>query len=324
MENGDRREGRYEVIAGQEEASMKLESMFEYVTLVKEQSFTDAARKLYLSQSTLSSHIIAMEKELGFPLIDRSEKTFNITPAGATFLEYAQQAIEQYAEAKDRCVQVAGRKRPVRIHSFSPVSPYYRALDSLLDESYTFVDLDLETPLFAALTKGIVDISLSVDFTDNPALMREAVEKGIAYLPTGTSRSAICLMRSNPLASKPSLTRSDLYGRVTLINSGANFDSWKHAVLRMLGDDVGLEFRVSPVRHISNLVKIDLGDCLHICGLEAVRTWFGQRDDMVIFEQLDGKDMLHSEGFAYLKANERAETLALKLCEVAQERSVDT
>lgn len=37
-------------------------------------SFTAAAKKLYLAQSTVSGHMASLEKEVGFPLIDRSGK----------------------------------------------------------------------------------------------------------------------------------------------------------------------------------------------------------------------------------------------------------
>jgi DNA-binding transcriptional LysR family regulator len=296
---------------------MKLESLYEYVTLVKRQSFTEAARALYLSQSSLSSHIIAMEKELGFFLIDRSDKVFGLTPAGSEFLTYAQQAIRSYATIKERCAMIADKGRSLRISGVSVQSPYYRALNDMMDVSYEFVDLDLETYLFFALVKGIIDIGVCVDFTDDPVLSREAEEKGIAYLPSGMGKAAICMMRSHPLANKEALSRRDLFGCTTLINSGANFDSWKHEVLRMLGEDIGLEFRLAPIRHVSNLSKVDLGDCLHICGLKAVNEWFAHRDDIVIFDQLDGQNMLHTNGFVYLASNRRAKVLVADLCKAA-------
>jgi hypothetical protein len=85
----------------------------------------------------------------------------------------------------------------------------------------------------------------------------------------------------------------------------------------MLGEDSGLEFRLNPVKHFGNLVNVDLRDCIHICGLEAVRTWFGHRDDMVIYEKLDGEDMLYPDGFAYLASNTVAAALAERLSQLA-------
>jgi DNA-binding transcriptional LysR family regulator len=297
--------------------SMKLESLQEYVTLVKHQSFTSAARELYLAQPSLSAHINAMEKELGVPLIDRSNGSFGLTPAGTTFLEYAQQIIRSYAEARERCSMIAAKARPLRIGSSPATSSHRPDLGNALDTPLEFVDFDLETSLFGALTKGVVDIGTIADFSNNPSLSEEAAAKGIAYRSAGKAKAAICVMKSHPLAAKSSLARADLRGCTAVIASGANFDSWKSVIIQMLGEDSGLEFRLNPVKHFGNLVNVDLRDCIHICGLEAMRAWFGHRDDMVIYEKLDGEDMLYLHGFAYLASNTAAAALAERLSQLA-------
>lgn len=52
-------------------------------------SFSAAAEELYISQSSLSKKIMALEKELGVTLFDRSKRQIALTPAGAAFLEHA-------------------------------------------------------------------------------------------------------------------------------------------------------------------------------------------------------------------------------------------
>jgi len=52
-------------------------------------SFSAAADEHYISQSSLSKKIIALEKELGFPLFDRSKRKVFLTVAGEVFLEHA-------------------------------------------------------------------------------------------------------------------------------------------------------------------------------------------------------------------------------------------
>lgn len=63
-------------------------------------SMTRAAEKLYLTQSAMSSRISALEEELGVLLIDRRDKQFRLTIAGARFLIYAQQLLELQREIK--------------------------------------------------------------------------------------------------------------------------------------------------------------------------------------------------------------------------------
>jgi LysR family transcriptional regulator, transcription activator of glutamate synthase operon len=52
-------------------------------------SFSSAAEELYISQSSLSKQIIALEKELGVALFDRSKRKIALAPAGETFLKHA-------------------------------------------------------------------------------------------------------------------------------------------------------------------------------------------------------------------------------------------
>lgn len=69
---------------------MTIENMKEFVYLAKLKNYQIAAERLYMTQATLSRHIIAMEKELGFSLIDRSRRQIELTPNGIRFLSYAE------------------------------------------------------------------------------------------------------------------------------------------------------------------------------------------------------------------------------------------
>jgi DNA-binding transcriptional LysR family regulator len=75
---------------------MKL-AQVQYVLAVAEMgSFTEAAAELYISQSSLSKQIIALEKELGLALFDRSRRQIALTPAGKTFLTHARALNDTY------------------------------------------------------------------------------------------------------------------------------------------------------------------------------------------------------------------------------------
>ncbi len=52
-------------------------------------SFSAASEELYVSQSSLSKLIMALEKELGVALFDRSRRKIALTPAGEAFLPHA-------------------------------------------------------------------------------------------------------------------------------------------------------------------------------------------------------------------------------------------
>ena len=67
----------------------------EYFLMVAEMgNFSIAADELFISQSSLSKHIIALEKELDCSLFDRSKRKIALSPAGETFLGYARSLVQ--------------------------------------------------------------------------------------------------------------------------------------------------------------------------------------------------------------------------------------
>lgn len=55
-------------------------------TILQQGTITRAADTLFISQSALSRRIITAEKELGFPLFDRTQKLLRLTPQGSIYL----------------------------------------------------------------------------------------------------------------------------------------------------------------------------------------------------------------------------------------------
>lgn len=68
---------------------MNFSSMEYFAVLARERSFTKAAQQLHITQQSLSSHIAALERELGCPLLVR-RIPLRLTYAGSVFLHYAE------------------------------------------------------------------------------------------------------------------------------------------------------------------------------------------------------------------------------------------
>ena len=77
-----------------------------FVTIAECGSFTEAARRLLLTQPTISLRISALEKSLSAKLLDRSRSRTRMTPAGEALLPHAQAALRKRGEAL--AVGVAG------------------------------------------------------------------------------------------------------------------------------------------------------------------------------------------------------------------------
>lgn len=71
-----------------------------FVSVVKHKSFSKAAKELYLTQPTISSHIQNLEKALLTTLLDRRSKDIRLTHSGKIFYSYAVELINVRDQAK--------------------------------------------------------------------------------------------------------------------------------------------------------------------------------------------------------------------------------
>lgn len=65
--------------------------------IYKERSFSKAAKKLYVSQPSLSATVKRIEKKVGYPLFDRSKKPLELTECGEQYIR----TVEQIMAAKN-------------------------------------------------------------------------------------------------------------------------------------------------------------------------------------------------------------------------------
>ena len=74
------------------------------LTIAEERNMTRAAKKLYVSQSSLSQYLTRLEQELGTPLFLRTRGELVLTPAGEL---YAQAAKKVLGIKKQLCKDIA-------------------------------------------------------------------------------------------------------------------------------------------------------------------------------------------------------------------------
>lgn len=75
-----------------------------FQAVVRHNSFSEAAEECHISQSAISQQIQALEKELGFPLLERKNRRFSLTPAGEYFYKKSLILIADYERL---CIEAA-------------------------------------------------------------------------------------------------------------------------------------------------------------------------------------------------------------------------
>jgi LysR family cyn operon transcriptional activator len=69
-------------------------------------SFTAAAERLVMAQSTLSRQVSALEREIGMEIFERTSRQTRLTPRGRSFLRGARKIIRA-VEAAERALHEA-------------------------------------------------------------------------------------------------------------------------------------------------------------------------------------------------------------------------
>ncbi len=90
---------------------MELRQLAVVVAVAEEGGFTAAAHRLRTVQSTVSTVVRALERDLGTPLFHRTTHRVELTPAGEAFLPAARAALEAAARARAAVCPVSGQVR---------------------------------------------------------------------------------------------------------------------------------------------------------------------------------------------------------------------
>ena len=78
------------------------ERQFEYLlTIASEKNISKAARKLFISQPSLSKFLINLENEVGMPLFNRNRNELEITKAGEIYVNYAERFLKMREDLKE-------------------------------------------------------------------------------------------------------------------------------------------------------------------------------------------------------------------------------
>lgn len=81
---------------------MDAEKLRVFLAVARCGSISEAARRLYVSHSTVSRAIAALEEELGAELFVRSNRNCTLTPAGAVLREEAEKLLAAFEETAEK------------------------------------------------------------------------------------------------------------------------------------------------------------------------------------------------------------------------------
>ncbi|HEX2542111.1 MAG TPA: LysR family transcriptional regulator [Caldimonas sp.] len=140
-----------------------VEAFYWVVTL---RSMTRAAEKLHLTQSAMSSRVASLEEELGTLLLDRRDRQFRVTGAGARFFLHAEKLLALQRDIKAEMGSSGSQPVTLRIGAIESVVHSW-LIDWLRDmrtqEPGLALELTVETSpiLVDQLRRGTLDLAVA-------------------------------------------------------------------------------------------------------------------------------------------------------------------
>lgn len=80
---------------------MEVRYLISFEKVAELRSFSKAARELFISQPTITTHIGELESELNTSLFKRSTNPIMLTETGENFLQYTKQILQLIRQSKD-------------------------------------------------------------------------------------------------------------------------------------------------------------------------------------------------------------------------------
>lgn len=169
---------------------------------------SQAAEENFISQSAISQQVQALERELGFKLLERKNRTFTMTPAGEYFY---QKSLILTADYERMCAEAAkiskGDQASLKIGYLRCYTgaEFHRAVE-LFSEKYSDVEVSVvygnHEELYRLLCSGEADLVLNDQ--------RRAFSEEYVNLILTTCRSFIEVSAHSPLTQVEGITPKEL------------------------------------------------------------------------------------------------------------------
>lgn len=183
-----------------------------FQAVVQTGSFSKAAEQCHISQSAVSQQIIALERDLGFSLLERKNRRFNLTPAGEYFYRKSLILLADLDRICAESVKLAcGDGAVLRVGYLRSYTGHelYGAL-SAFSEKYPQVTVQTHSgdheDLYHLLRSGQIDLVLSDQrraFADAYVNLVLATRPCVIEVPTGSPLAALESVDPSELKNRP-------------------------------------------------------------------------------------------------------------------------
>jgi DNA-binding transcriptional LysR family regulator len=176
------------------------------MAVAEEGQISRAARKLNVTQASLSRSLAQLESELGVQLLVRGPRGVSLTPAGAAFTAKARRALDAESEASETAAALARGARGTLLVGFVGPPPavsfpqLFASFAANGEAGVAFQDVPFPRGTTAEWLAGI-DLGVCV---------QPRAEEGICAMPLRVEPRAAVVRAGHPLASRERVELADV------------------------------------------------------------------------------------------------------------------
>ena len=194
---------------------MTLQQLRYIVTVAETGNITEAAKRLFISQPSLTNAIRELEKEMEITIFNRTNKGVAITYEGDTFLSYARQVLEQVGLLEEKFLNVK-EQRP---HFSVSCQHYSFAVNAFVDVIQEFDANQYDFTLRETQTHEIIeDVSrlkseigiLYVSSKNEEIIKKLITQNGLKFEELFVAKPHVFISSKHPLAKKDAIKMEDL------------------------------------------------------------------------------------------------------------------
>ena len=186
---------------------MEIRQLRYFLKVAETLNFSEASRKLYITQSTLSQQISHLEQEIGMPLFERNSHEVYLTEAGKEMLPFAQQAVNSASACLDHMndlkEMLTGELNIGVTFSFSNIMA--ETLIAFM-HAYPNVKLNIVYRSLPELMDGLKKRDLDLVLAFKPLKKDKAIDSRAIF----SNRLAAIVNENHPLARQTSIRLADL------------------------------------------------------------------------------------------------------------------
>lgn len=194
---------------------MRIQQLEYLEKIVEAGSINEAAKRLFLTQPSLSNAVKELENEMGIQIFQRSSGGISLTAEGREFMTYSKQILDQVNLMNERYKNGQQRKQSFSVsaqHYAFVVHAFVELIKSVNANEYQFTLRETETQnIFNDLAQFKSELGILYTNGFNQKIMQRLFkENNLVFTPLFVAKPHIFISRYNPLTSKSSVNLSDL------------------------------------------------------------------------------------------------------------------